>query len=90
MAPNQLIKNREENKWTIINTSNPQLRKQHSKNSESGQLQTPKQSQFCSNYSETQSALTQTTISTEKTTVPSESSIHLVNHTNKTQKMSGR
>ena len=57
MAPYQLIKKRGK-KRTTVNNSNPQLRKQVSKNSESGQLQTPKKNQLCSKHSETQSVLT--------------------------------
>ena len=92
MAPYQLIKKHVKNKTTTINTSNLHLKKQHSKNSESGQLQRPKQNQFCSNHSETQSAVTRITNSTAKThlrntIVPSENSIHLINHLNRTPKM---
>ena len=93
MAPYQLIKKRAENKRTTINTSNSHLGKQHSKNCESGQWQTPIQNQVCSNHSATQSAPTRTTNSKEKThfhktIVPLENSINLDNRTNRTQKMS--
>ena len=56
-APCQLIKKRAENKRIAISTSNLQLREQHFKNSGSGQSQTLKQNQFCSNQSETRKTI---------------------------------
>ena len=52
LAPSQLVKKRAEHKRTTVNTSKPVLNKHSLKNSASGQLQTQKSNQFCSNHSQ--------------------------------------
>ena len=62
LAPCQLIKKRAENKRLTINTSNIQLKEQHSGNSGIGQPQTLRQIQSCSTRSEIQSTFSQKNI----------------------------
>ena len=58
LAPCQLIKRRAENKKTTSKTSKRDLNEHSFISYASGQLQTQKTNQFCSNHYENQSALT--------------------------------
>ena len=69
LAPCQLIKKRAEHKRTTINTSKRELKKHSFKNSASGQLQTQKPNQFCSNHSANQTALTRNITSKQNSLV---------------------